>query len=629
MKSRFQEWLRRHLVRLALACYRRSGLTLVMAGLVFASGITLASIGLNLKMDWTYLFHPNDPVVARVDHHRQAFPYPGDIAVFVDRGLPAQREAYLEALAERLRQEPHLFHHIYYKLDLTKIRSKALFYLEREQLEQLATEMERMETTEASPIGPTSRRVLGHLLAELEQSLTERGRFVHQPLWEVLGATGDERIREYTERLIEGQTEIYHTIGDGRINVLALKAGGRGEVLAPQHELVRRLRSILDELAPTAYGLRIRLTGLPVMLSDERATCTRDSIRSATLSLILIAGLFMWGFGEPKRPVLAVLALACGLGWTMGYTTLAIGHLNFITVGMVTMLMGLGIDFGIHLIFRFSEELRQGLDEEQALAKTVAGTGLDTMVGAVATSAAFFALTLANFRGQADLGWIAGGGVLLCFLATVTVLPALLSLLGRGRLAQTAPSPLLSFEETFLRNPRRIVLAGLLVCLVGLAWATQVTFDYNLLKVQAQELESVRTEVEIVRELKASVLSATSLAPDLEEARRRQAEFEKLPVVARVSSIVPLIPEEIEAKRPLVQRVLAQVDSLYLPDKLPVNGVDELRALETRVEQFKHDYPTGEGELSEQIERLRGLVNRMDPGPIEPSRTQFTMTCGC
>ncbi|MGE0495626.1 MAG: MMPL family transporter [Vulcanimicrobiota bacterium] len=624
MKLTPQDTVRRALVDLSLGCYQRPLLTLGVAALLCAWSVALAWVGLDLRMDWTYLFQDDDPVVHRVERHRATFPYPGDIAVLVDQGTAKQRQAYVEELVSKLQKEPALFHSIYYKLDLATVGRKALYYLEVDELKHLAVELERYNDGSDTHLGPSGQRILKQLLRELETSLSNRGRYQHTPLWEMLDESHDPRTQDYLRKLINGQTEVYFTLGDGRIHAVALKSGGRGEVLAGQAETVARLRAILADLSPSAYGLRVRLTGLPVMLNDERKTCTRDSVRSGIVSLLLIAGLFIWGFGEPRRPVMAVAALSCGLGWTLGYTTLAVGHLNFITVSMVTMLMGLGIDFGIHICFRYSEELRAGCEPDVALARTMGGTGMDTLVGALATAAAFVALTFTGFRGIADLGVIAAGGVLLCYLSTVTVLPALFRLGGEGRTLAGEASPLPDFEKHLLLHPRRVVGAGIAICLLGLVWGSQVHFDYNLLKVQAQELESVRTEIEIVRELKSGVLSATSLAPNLEEARRRQKAFEALPTVARVTSVVALIPPDVERKKPLVKRILGEVDKLSVPAKMPVNGVDELLALQRRVEGLRSQYTLGsQGGLDGRVARLEAQVKNMDPGPIEDGLGAF------
>jgi uncharacterized protein len=578
-------------------------------------------------MDWTYLFETDDPVVLDTHDARELFPYPGDIAILVDRGSAEQREAYLNTLATRLSSEPDLFHHIFYRFDLEPLRKKALYYLDEGMLKEIADGLKNLKSGNmSSSESDTSRAVLLKLLSDLDLSLKSRGRAEYKPIWEFLAADQEGEVGEYIGRLMRGEPYVYTTLGAGKLHALVLKSGTRGEPLAPQDKCVKRLREILEDMRPSVGSLRVRLTGLPVMLNDEHETCTRDSIRSGGISIVLILLVFSIGFGEISRPVLAVSALTCGLGWTVGYTTLAVGHLNFITVSLVTMLMGLGIDFGIHILFRYDEEMSNGRTPEESIEYTMAGTGVDTFVGATATAAAFLALTQANFRGIADFGVIAAGGVLLCFLSSITVLPALLALApGSKRKAAGSNSFTAWLEEHLLASARGITLAGILILLVACHWATKVGFSYNLLEVQAPEISSVQTEIEMIQDLKTTVLAAESNVDGRENARERVAAFEKLPSVAQVGSLLPLLPEVTPEKQALVESIIENIRGLELPDRLDLDSARDLLALQERMRTFERDHPNQirDPEVERAIANLKTDIGLMAPGPIEDGLTVF------
>ncbi len=618
----------RFLVSLARTCHLFPKVTLILCFLAFAVSVVFGASGLQLKMDWTYLFEADDPVVRKIQDAREIFPFPGDIAVLVDRGTPAQRERFMDALGEKLQNEPEVFYHVFYRFDLQALSSQALYYLDEETLADLdrgLEEVQREGDTVTAPDG-TGLKVMLKLLADLHESLSSRGRTPYVPIWEFLAEDQDTAIDTavYLGALMRGERYIYVTMGGGRLHALVLKSGGRGEILAPQHEAVTRLRAILKEMSPTTGDLRIRLTGLPVMLNDERETVTRDGIRSGLISMVLILCVFTVGFGEWTRPTLAVTALTCGLGWTLAYTTVTVGHLNFITVSLATMLMGLGIDFGIHILFRFDEELFNGRTPLQAIEETMAGTGVDTFVGAAATSTAFLALTQADFRGIADLGVIAAGGVMLIYFSTVMVLPALLALFPQEPIDRSS-SPVLGWLETQILNRAiSVSILGIAVLVLAGLWATQVKFSYNLLEVQAPEISSVRTELEMIQELKTTVLSAELVVRGEPEARRLVKAFESLSSVARVGSVLGMIPEVTPEKQALVEEVVKKVRGLEMPDRVALESAEDLLDLQRRMEDLEGSYTGGtHPDLEEAIAIVKDDVGRMDPGPIQDGLSVF------
>lgn len=617
----------RVLIAVSGVCFRNPVGALLLCAVAFVGSVTLGAARLELRMDWTYLFEPDDPVVIDFQEARKIYPYPGDIAVLVDRGLAVDREAFLDKLAERLEAEPDLFYHVFHRFGLEPLADKALYYLDEDMLKQIADGLKNLEQGSVGNVdeGP-GKDILLKLLSDLDLSLKSRGRSEYIPIWEFLAGEQEGETAQYIHRLMGGKPYVYATLGQGKLHALVLMSGTRGEPLAPQDKCVKRLREILKEMSPTVDDLRVRLTGLPVMLNDERETCTQDSIRSGAISIVLILMIFSVGFGEFSRPVLAVAALTCGLGWTIGYTTLVVGHLNFITVSLVTMLMGLGIDFGIHILFRYDEELANGREPEQAIEHTVGGTGVDTFVGATATAAAFLALTQADFRGISDFGVIAAGGVLLCFLSTITVLPALLSLApGRKRKLSDSTSMLAWLEENLLASAGTVTVVGAFIVCLSVNWALEVGFSYNLLEVQAPEIASVQTEIEMIQDLKTTVLSAECTVQGTDEARKLVTAFEALPAVSRVGSLLPILPEVSPQKQALVESITANVQGVEMPRRIDLESAKDLLAIEERVKEFEQAFPSGtaDPEVEKAIAALRSDVQDMAPGPIQDGLSIF------
>ena len=169
---------------------------------------------------------------------------------------------------------------------------------------------------------------------------------------------------------------------------------------------------------------------------------------------------------------------------------------------------------------------------------------------------AFFAAMLADFQAVAELGWIAGCGVLLCAFACFTVLPALLMVFDRrgplrSEIEVSVPPPSAfahsAFERRWLpalgRRPAWVLAGGVLAD--GGAWGPvpgRVHYDHNLLNLQAADLESVQWELTLIEHTAGASWHALSYTDTPEEALALKARYEKLPEVSRVVEVAALVP---------------------------------------------------------------------------------------
>ncbi len=633
-------------VKIARTSFENPTPTLILSTLVGLICLALTAAKLDLQTDWSYLFREDDPYIVQIRDYREKFPLPHDIAVLVDDGPRASRTHFLDVLAERLEQEPEFFQHTLHRLDLSYLRARGLFFLANQALEEIRDELRL-----ARPYlrGFTDQPDLPTLLAQfrsdvvsLEPSRIAAGLDLgNRLLGQILGRLESGRpppflVEKFSsddprqQKLFLGETTFYTTLEDEETFLLLVKPTISDDRISPTGPSVDRIRVIIEELEPRFPGLRIRVTGEPVLLTDERRTCGLDSLKSSAITLTLISILFTLGFGEVRRPAMALTTLVIGLTWTLGFTTLAVGHLNFITVTYISILCGLGIDFGIHLTFRYFEERASGKTADDALTFTIRGTGLDTFVGAVSTALALLVMVVTGFKGIAELGIIAGGGVLLCYLATIVVLPAFFALYERAGLPVAEvyeQAPLQTMESALLKNSRLVALAAVVISVLALPQAWKVTFDYNLLNIQAPDLESIKTELQLTREGQTTVLSAISLVDGLEQARQRAEQFRSLETVHAVTTPTDLVPVKDPEKDDLIAEILTLAEGLKPSQKAPMpTPVRPLaRALETLETVYAERYPllrTQEqfrepaGAFQERLTELRRALEERGPGPI-------------
>ena len=133
---------------------------------------------------------------------------------------------------------------------------------------------------------------------------------------------------------------------------------------------MERIRQLVQETQAEVPGVNVGLTGEPVLEHDEMAQSQKDTTLASIVALILCALIFIYGYNETGRPLKATICLVVGLAYTLAFATLTVGHLNILTITFVPILIGLAIDFGVHLVTRYEEELRHGKTEEEALDKS-------------------------------------------------------------------------------------------------------------------------------------------------------------------------------------------------------------------------------------------------------------------
>jgi hopanoid biosynthesis associated RND transporter like protein HpnN len=259
-----------------------------------------------------------------------------------------------------------------------------------------------------------------------------------------------------------------------------------------------------------------------------------------------------------------------------------VGHLNIFSVSFLPMLIGLGIDVGIHLLARYGEERTRQHDFDAALRTAYLRTGPGVAVATVTTALAFYAVMLADFRGLSELGFIAGSGLLLCLLASLTVLPAMLALHERHRSAPAgiwAPS---TIDPRRRWKPSAWLTVGFiaLITVVG-SWLSPLpTFDYNLLHLQAKNTESVAWENRLHDGSGRSSWYALSVADSLSALRQKQAQFEALPAVDRVASVAALVPEDQDRRLSLVHDLAPYVADVSgdwtAPEPIDLDAIERL-----------------------------------------------------
>jgi predicted RND superfamily exporter protein len=237
-----------------------------------------------------------------------------------------------------------------------------------------------------------------------------------------------------------------------------------------------------ESTSSNAGRIRISFVGShPEALNDARII-RKDLFNTLTTSFICVLGFFILVFRRLDAIYFVGLPLIIGILWTLGLTSVCIGRLTIVTFAFGAVLIGLGIDFAIHIYNRFIEELKISEDSFVALKTAIVETGEGIFTGAITTAVAFYGLLLASFKGFQELGFVAGSGILCCLLSIYLVLPSLMTIRARHAREKLIHAPLTSFglrqvARVVFTYPRSTIALGLIITAYLAFQALSVPFN--------------------------------------------------------------------------------------------------------------------------------------------------------
>lgn len=564
------------LARWAAVVVSRPGRIATLVALLAVLAALAAALGLRVRPGYVDLLAPGSPINQRyaalleelgnvealylvVESEDEAA-----AAAFVDRLVPALLELEDEA------GEP-LVRDALGRVELAWFRDRLPLHLPDELLREGGPLDDEAFRTLVKD--PSAFRLLRRITAELQRAIDEGRELegagellgtVEALVYEIGAAAGGDpqaslgrllmqRIGVDARGKLDAEGRV--RLGDGRFLVTVTPTDERNDfnwLAAFLDEVQAAEARTLDELG--SPPVRVLHAGAPVLVVDEMEASRRDVTRSSLLALLLVAALFFASFHSLRHVGSAVVALLAGLGLTFGAALLLVGYLNLFSVVFAAVLIGLGIDFGIHVVNGYEGARRAGLDAKDAVTRSMRIVGPATALGAITTAAAFFTTTSSEFRGFSQLGLITGAGVLLCLVTAFTLLPALLVLLSRGGDRSPRRPWSLRLLGLPVRHPVAAALgAGLLVAAAG--WSVPgLSFDYDLLNLQPAGTEAVELSRGSADE-RVQTHQAFSLAPDLSAAARRAEAFRGFDSVASVSCAADLLPAELGERAPALRRL--------------------------------------------------------------------------
>lgn len=318
-------------------------------------------------------------------------------------------------------------------------------------------------------------------------------------------------------------------------------------------------------------------------MDDEEFATVAEGMVAGLLGSLALVTLWLTLAVRTWRVVLPiVVTLVVGLLLTTGFAAVAVGTLNLISVAFAILFVGIAVDFAIQFSVRFRAQTPTQAGEEgvfEALRLTGEETGHQILVAALATSAGFLAFTPTAFLGVAQLGLIAGIGMLVAFICTTTLLPSLLKICHPPLNCPSMGYAFMKPVDIKIRHMRKLLLAFFaVVALVGLALVPSLQFDGDPLHTKNPNSEGMRALKLLINNPQTSPYSAELLVHSLDDAEKETTRLSNLPDVNDVMWLGSFVPTQQQQKLALIQDAASiLLPTLIVPQPKAAPTADDLR----------------------------------------------------
>jgi uncharacterized protein len=609
--------LRSAIVSIVVFCTLRAWWVIGVALSLGASSAIYSARHFSIKTDVNDLFSPSLPWTKRSLEYMRIFPQ-YDILVVVDAPSPELVEQAANKLASALVARKDVVRDVREPQSSKFFQQNALLFLPTSKVAAISDGLARaaplFEILAADPS-------LGGTLDALWLGLTgvQRGElnldamsrpmkmasdtlemlFAGHPTsfsWQVL-ADGTPRERRDWYRFIQVEP---------MLNFSALEPG----------------RAVTDAIAKTAsdlelgrlYQARVRQTGQIPINDDEFATLKEHAGLNLTVTALSVL-IILWLALRSARIILAVVtSLAMGLAVSAAFGLWLVGALNLISVAFFVLFIGLGVDFSIQFSVRYRAERHEYDALHAALVSTGKKVGVPLALAAAGTAIGFLSFFPTPYRGLSELGEIAGSGMIIAFVTSITFLPALLTVLSPPSEPRSMGFAALAPVDNFVLNYRvPIVAATLTVVLLASPLLWFLPLDFNPMHLQSASVESAATFLELRKDPQAGASAIELVTPNITTADAIASRLGSLSQVSQTMTLSNLVPYDQDQKLKLVADAAEAIEPFLNRQEVdpPRTDQDNIEALSSTANALSKVAGTAQGLGADAARKLAGLLSRL------------------
>jgi hopanoid biosynthesis associated RND transporter like protein HpnN len=379
----------------------------------------------------------------------------------------------------------------------------------------------------------------------------------------------------------------------------------------------------------TEYHARVRLTG-PVPIQDEEfGTLKENGLLNALVSIACLVGI-LWLALHSARIIIAVLiSITVGLALTAALGLFMVGSLNPISIAFAVLFVGIGVDFGIQFSVRYRAERFENDELRTAISNAARHAGVPLTLAAAATAAGFLSFLPTDYRGLSELGQIAGAGMIIAFLVSITLLPALLRLMNPTGEKEPLGYKVLAPVDRFMERNRIAIIVGTAVLsLGGLPLLYFLQFDFNPMNLRSPKVESIATYLDLRRDPMAGASGVDVLTASRADAQQTAERLSKVPEVGRVMTLDSFIPQDQDKKLPAIRQAAAALEPAFNAERREAPTEEEtIAALNRGVESLNRVAGDQTGPGAQAAKRLAAALTALINGSQElraRAETAFT-----
>ena len=550
-----------------------------------------------------------------------------------------EADAYAAKIAELIEKDTEHFTDVFAPSTDPFFTENGLLFLSESELEARLTQLTKaaglIETLVKSPTADT----LFKTLAENDE-LADRSELGKDTLIDIY-----EELALVIEASLEDKSRPFSWMGaldtdaedeDSFLRIVYARPIQDFSRLQPAKEALQSLRDNTTLLSADFNGrVEAYVTGGPALRGEEMETVTQGIGLSFLISFLMVAALLLFAFRSVVMATITLVGLVITIILTSAFAAAAFGELNLVSVAFTVLLVGLGLDFAIHLLLHIQERRADGQSTNRALKGAIHEVGPALTLAAPTTALAFLSFVPTSFDGIAQLGVIAGVGVLIAFFISVTFLPAALSAFPIAKARKT--SGVISRGFNFIESISTPVTIVTVILGVGaLFLLPQARFDADPMALRNPDSPSVQAFNLLFEDPSTTPYRLTRLVNNEQEAIDTATRAKAIETVDSARSLVDFIPEDQDEKLELIDFAAGTLVFALNPEaetnsnNTPGDGVTMLR------DRLKNAYSDGPPlQLAELLDRalstndpqvlikIENNIFMFWPRLIEQLRSQF------
>ncbi|MCJ2011826.1 MMPL family transporter [Methylobacterium sp. J-076] len=600
--------------------------------IALVAAMTVASVGVavhlfRINTDVERLIDPKEPWRQDEIAFEKAFPQRSNLIVAViDGQTPEETEEAAASLTRALSERKNLIETVYRPDGGPFFQKDGLLLMPQAELDKTLDQLTQQQGL-LGPLAadPSLRGVMRVLTlgARGVKSGDAKLEDLDKPMAQIDGTlrkviAGEPARLSWQALLANGETRV-----TDRLKFVMIQPVLDFNALEPGYEATRMIREVARDLKiDAANGLRMRLTG-PVAVSDEEfATLSEDALLNNSIIVGAIV-LFLWLALRSGPLVIAVIITTfAGLIVTAALGLLLVGELNPISVAFAALFVGLGIDFGIQFSVRYRADRYTQPTLQGAIRGAARGVGWSLTLAAVSLLAGFFAFLPTAFRGVSELGLIAGVGMIVAYLFSLTLLPALIAVFRpKGEKAAVETRWLVGVDPWIIRNRKPILIAVGLVTLAGTPLLWSLPFDSNPMHLRSPKVESIATYLDLIKNPETSPNVIDVLAPSVAAVPEVTKTLAALPVADSITSINTFVPPDQDKKLAQIADTAQLLDPVLNPARKPAppTDADNVKALKDAAVALKGvaDEAKAGTPGAGTAKALSGTLDTLADGPVQ------------